>query len=231
MSHQDYETEPNEDGIFTRVEHVINEKGQKVKITTKNRLVSKLVRVNKNVLERRQWQKFGINGPEKNVSYQSPMTFVLDLKVKHHQEQEIGENKVEISKPVSTGMLITCRNCNQAGHFTAKCPKNQSCEIIKNEMLDLPRESKKFQHRHDSFNICISNLTEDATEDDVKSFCQRFGIIFRVKILLDDNKNSRGVAFVNFKEEKDALKAIKVLHRHPYDHQILKVEMAKEKKK
>ena len=46
-------------GVRTIVEYGTNEKGQKVRITRKMRSVSKSVLLNRRVLQRQQWAKFG----------------------------------------------------------------------------------------------------------------------------------------------------------------------------
>lgn len=75
--------------------------------------------------------------------------------------------------------------------------------------------------------MCVI-IDEEASEDDVKYLCERFGRIKRVKLVRDNyTKISRGVAYVDFYDEQSALSAVEKLNGHKYGSLILKVELAK----
>lgn len=119
-------TKADAKGIKTVVEYVTNEKGQKLKVTRKIKSVSKPVRVNKHVLSRRKWSKFGDcsglpPGPETNITYVSFEVINLDLRPKKRGEEEKEEDSLQKLK--ESASIVVCRNCGETGHWTLKCPK------------------------------------------------------------------------------------------------------------
>ena len=126
-------------GVRTIVEYGTNEKGQKVKITRKMRTVRKQVLMNKRVLERQQWPKFGdcagvAAGPEPNVTYTSIEVINLDLRPKKREEEkeESGLDKLAGSQ----ASIVVCRNCGETGHWTLKCPKRTEIKPFGEKMDD-----------------------------------------------------------------------------------------------
>lgn len=119
-------TKADAKGIKTVVEYVTNEQGQKLKVTRKIKSVSKPVRVNKHVLARRKWSKFGDctglpPGPETNITYVSFEVINLDLRPKKRGEEEKEEDSLQKLK--ESASIVVCRNCGETGHWTLKCPK------------------------------------------------------------------------------------------------------------
>lgn len=73
----------------------------------------------------------------------------------------------------------------------------------------------------------VSNLSLDATEDDLRELFRRFGHTLSIFLVKDrQTYKSRGFAFVRFLDKSDAEAAIATLHRHRYDNLILEVEWA-----
>ena len=89
----------------------------------------------------------------------------------------------------------------------------------------------RFGGRDDGNSVRISNLSEDATENDVQELCRNFGSVRRVYIATDKRTGlPRGFAFVDFHNKTDALKAIETLNGYGYDNLILSVSMAEPSK-
>jgi len=133
-SSSSYTTKSSSDssGIRTITEFYVNEKQQRVKVTRTVKMVKKLTKINKNVIERRKWKKFGDceglpSGPESNVTYKSTEIINMNLKPKKQGEEEHhAEEKDNVP-------LVVCRLCGETGHWTLKCPKRDS---IKPRNLD-----------------------------------------------------------------------------------------------
>jgi len=89
-----------------------------------------------------------------------------------------------------------------------------------------PSRSSNFD---DEYRVRVSNLSENATEDDVRDLFGRFGRITRCFVKTKYDGTNCGFAFVNYEREKDALQAIERLNGYAYDHLILVVEMQKRK--
>lgn len=72
----------------------------------------------------------------------------------------------------------------------------------------------------------VTNLSDETTEGDLRALFGRFGRLTRVYLAKDATTHaSRGFAFINFQDKKDAEAARMKLHGHPYDHLILHVEV------
>lgn len=84
------------------------------------------------------------------------------------------------------------------------------------------------REKEDLSTIRITNLSENAREDDVRELCRQFGYVSRVYVAKDQTTGKyRGFAFVTFEYKEDGQRAIDRLHRHAYDNLILAVEWAK----
>ncbi len=100
-------------GTRNVTELMTNEKGQKLKVTRKLKSVLKPIRVNRHVVDRRRWAKFGDcadlpPGPETNVTYTSFEVINLDLRPKKREEEkeESGLDKLQ-----GSSSIVVCRNC------------------------------------------------------------------------------------------------------------------------
>lgn len=75
--------------------------------------------------------------------------------------------------------------------------------------------------------IYIGNLSYKKREGEIKKLFQHFGKVTYVKIVLDPKtEKSKGIAFVQMPNEKDALKAISQLNGKVVDDRTLKVSVA-----
>jgi len=139
---QQYVSAPDENGIKTITEYTTNQQGEKVKIVTKMKVSKKRVKVNKNVIRRRQWAKFGACedapvGPEKNITYVSHESINLDLSAKKREDQKDDDplDKLQ-TKEGGNDSIVVCRHCGEVGHWTLKCPKRG--EIVPTGMEAAP---------------------------------------------------------------------------------------------
>jgi translation initiation factor 3 subunit G len=85
-------------------------------------------------------------------------------------------------------------------------------------------ESMNFKggNRDDLPTLRVTNLSEDAQDDDIYALFERFGKINRVYLGRDqETGNCKGFAFVSFERRDDAEKAMAKIHGLPYDHLIL----------
>eukprot|EP00036_Acanthoecidae_sp_10tr_P011459 CAMPEP_0182926222 /NCGR_PEP_ID=MMETSP0105_2-20130417/11239_1 /TAXON_ID=81532 ORGANISM="Acanthoeca-like sp., Strain 10tr" /NCGR_SAMPLE_ID=MMETSP0105_2 /ASSEMBLY_ACC=CAM_ASM_000205 /LENGTH=307 /DNA_ID=CAMNT_0025064103 /DNA_START=64 /DNA_END=987 /DNA_ORIENTATION=+ len=85
--------------------------------------------------------------------------------------------------------------------------------------------------RDDQHTLRVSNISENAREDDLRELFRPFGPISRCYLAMDKMTGlARGFAYINYLRREDAEKAIDALNRHAYDHLILQVEWAEERK-
>eukprot|EP01113_Clastostelium_recurvatum_P014748 TRINITY_DN1805_c0_g1_i2.p1 TRINITY_DN1805_c0_g1~~TRINITY_DN1805_c0_g1_i2.p1 ORF type:complete len:271 (-),score=63.35 TRINITY_DN1805_c0_g1_i2:47-859(-) len=237
----------DENGIKTTVEFRENEKGQRVKVVRRVRVVKKVVRKNKRAEERRKWKKFGEcaglpAGPEAGITAIGD-EISLVLGVAEKQEKKPADMSVSLG--------IQCRICGKAGeHWTSKCPyrTESSGDVPPDE--DAPaaeaggpgkyvppsrRAGAKpgegpmgMGSRDEPCTVRVTNLSEDTKESDLQELFRPFGPVSRVYLAKDrENNLSRGFAFVNFIHQADAARAIEKLNGFGYDHLILHLEWAK----
>ena len=82
-------------------------------------------------------------------------------------------------------------------------------------LQDRKREEEKQEAaipQDDPYTVKLRGLTNDITEDDIWNTMKRFGEVIKVKIPMEELRNgkkrSKGFAFVTFKREDSATKAI-----------------------
>lgn len=90
------------------------------------------------------------------------------------------------------------------------------------------RYDSKGGAKGDEFTVRVTNLPEEATENDLMELFKPFGKVNRIFLAKDKiSQASRGFAFVNFQHREDAQRAIYGVNDYGYHHLILKVEWAK----
>jgi translation initiation factor 3 subunit G len=90
------------------------------------------------------------------------------------------------------------------------------------------REGDSLYGRREENSIRISNLTEGATEDDLRQLLEPFGRVVRIYLARDKYTGApKGFAFAAFAERSAAERCIAKLNGFGYDHLILSVEWAR----
>eukprot|EP01071_Lankesteria_metandrocarpae_P005548 Lankesteria_metandrocarpae@DN4032_c0_g1_i4.p2 len=85
------------------------------------------------------------------------------------------------------------------------------------------------ERHHDESTVRVTNLSEDADESDLFRLFGGVGGVHRVFLAKNrDSGQSKGFAFVTFKNKEDAQKAVTQLNRHGYDNLLISVEPAKQ---
>jgi translation initiation factor 3 subunit G len=220
-----------------------------------SQVLNKPVKVNRHVLERQNWAKFGDcagvpRGPEQNVTYQSFEIIHLDLRPKKREEEK---EESSLDKLSGTSSIVVCRNCGETGHWTLKCPKRQTIQAFAKDSPLAEAESAAvsgggaggryvpmhmragaserpaaLSNLRDEYTLRVTNLSDEVTEADLQDLFRRFGHTTRIYLARDRQTNeSRGFAFVNYGMRADAERAIEKLNGHGYANLILHVEWAK----
>ena len=79
-------------------------------------------------------------------------------------------------------------------------------------------------------NIYVSNLSFNVQTEELKKHFSQFGVVSSVNIIMDKITNrSRGFAFVEMKNTKEAEKAIRELNGMTLDDRTIKVNEARRK--
>lgn len=120
---------PDKDGIKTITEYHTDENGIGVRTVRKVRETTVTTRVNKSVVARKQWKKFGKcvglpPGLEPNVTYVSPENINLQLKLNKHEDETPNDDDslTGLEKLKSKKSIVLCKHC-AGSHWSLKCPK------------------------------------------------------------------------------------------------------------
>lgn len=90
------------------------------------------------------------------------------------------------------------------------------------------REGESMYGRRDENSIRISNLSDAATEDDLRQLLSAFGHVVRIYLARDRVTGApKGFAFAAFAERSSTERCIEKLNGFGYDHLILSVEWAR----
>lgn len=190
-------------------------------------------------------------GPEANVTYSSREVINLQLKCHKREDDENEENEMN-NKALKKSLggkdgLVKCSNCGEMGHWSVKCPKRRDIEVLAksrpNEDRGMDRgmdegarapgayqaykgsEAGDSKYQDDSsFQIRVTNIPEETTENDLRDMFKRFGDTKRIYLA-----KSRGFAFITYTNRSDAQMAIDKTNGHGYGNLILTVEFAKPK--
>ncbi|KAF5092464.1 hypothetical protein D0Z03_002849 [Geotrichum reessii] len=242
----------NADGTKTIISYKKNADGKTVRITQKIKLVTAKEKVNPGVAERKAWAKFGLEtgsapGPSTNTTNPGEVVpFTLGPK-------EIKTEQKEAVKETVGGKSFKCRIC-QGDHFTAKCPmrdylSSSDSPAATPAAASAPTEAStdsgyipphlrgkggavsasvgSKSDRDDSATLRVSNLNEDAIEEDLQEMFGVFGPIVRCNIVRDrETGKSRGFGFVSFMSPDNAEMARKALDKTGFDNLIINVEFS-----
>ena len=192
-------------------------------------------RVTKDYLERQQKLKpFGIGTTDDDLRQNVNLTSVQRENVWHPyyevkleeedfkeklQRQRAEKREAEVmSKDIAEieSKLKSLEEKERAEQLAAAEAANPSKKTFNLKSLqDRKREEEKQEFAippDDPLTVKLRSLTNDITEDDIWHAMKRFGEILKVKIPMEELRNgkkrSKGFAFVTFKKEDQATKAI-----------------------
>jgi hypothetical protein len=199
------------------------------------RLEKHKIRLPKKVAERRNWEKFGVsNGLPPGPDTASTNRVFDEVFFEFTNNKKIGDDKVDDNMGMfgsNTKNVVTCKYCS-GNHWSIKC-KNKPDKIKDaKDDKDIPSNGKyvpKFKRDGEKpldknrNTIRISNISDNADEQDVRELFVNYGRITRLYY------NQTGFAFLTFSELNACEKAIESVNGHPYDYLILRVEMAESK--
>eukprot|EP01038_Epipyxis_sp_PR26KG_P012581 gene12581-16872_t len=240
----DNENAVDNSGIKERVKISVNAKGQKVKTTTKVKVVEFKSKVPLRVFERKNLPRFGdAKAGEENVTLRSP-DFVS---MEHPDDQAIEDaDDPTISKTLAN--FITkqaernmARDNDLENFFEDNIGRND--EGVKSDRYVAPGSRAAAasggagggETRDGADNtIRVSNLSKATTEDDLRDLFEPFGKIHRISLPKVERmegttiiKEPRGFAYIAYYNREDAEKAMSRLQNFGYDHLIIKLEWAK----
>jgi RNA recognition motif-containing protein len=126
--------------------------------------------------------------------------------------------------------LIKCRKCG-GPHVTLKCGKDKQdlTIILDNQFPQVKYENKPKNDKNEYIDkrkivtVRISNLPDDIIVEELNELISEWGKIGRINISAYEHKS----AFIDFYYKDEAEYFVKALHKTPFDHLILDVEITK----
>ena len=117
------------------------------------------------------------------------------------------------------GKPLRCRECME---------KVESGDAGKQDLAkerELIKEAREKSQMELGIKLFIGGVSFDATEEDLRQAFSEYGELKDVHLALDSQtKKSRGFAFVTFSNKKEALVAIKELHKSDFMGRRISVE-------
>lgn len=245
-----HETEVDARGFKIRTEYKINDRKQKVKVTTKIRVIEEVTKKPVAVNDRRKrLQKFGnALGVEddSNVTI-TDYNEVMMLDPKESEAEDSGQsenvNKAfetfqkkqqwralqrkynvddeEVEAPSSGGMFA---KGGAGGKYVPPSARGGAM----GEGMGSSLSTMEVVDDRDLKTLRVSNISGETKEADLQELFEKFGSVLRIYLAKDkETFQPRGFAFVSFCRRDDAETAMEKLNGYGYDHLILKIEWAK----
>lgn len=87
--------------------------------------------------------------------------------------------------------------------------------------------SSMARDRDDSATLRVTNVSEDATDDDLRALFSRFGAIARIYLAKDrETGRAKGYAFISYHNRSDAAMALEKMDKYGFDNLIIRCEWA-----
>jgi len=250
------ESNVTEDGVRTTVAYVAEKTkvdGKEIVKYFRTRRKSREVTIKKKrskaaLARAGKLSKFGAlqgksQGPEKGITTQGFDEIYFEFA---HEKGKKDEVKEETSQTRSS--IINCKNCG-GNHWTNRCPnKHMGSSMAGGDYRGGYQDSKTRPnayvppgmrgsggggpHDDNDPTIRISNIPENATQEDMKQLLRQFHFNkLRLAKKTYAPSGNRGFAFVTFTTIQDAYTAMVKLTGHKYGHMVLKAEWSDNYKK
>ncbi|QSL66159.1 hypothetical protein MERGE_000534 [Pneumocystis wakefieldiae] len=82
--------------------------------------------------------------------------------------------------------------------------------------------------KDENYTVRVTNVSEEAREEDIREMFERFGRISRLYLARDkETGRGKGFAFISYYDRMDAARAIKKMDKYGYDNLIMRCEFSK----
>lgn len=173
----------------------------------------------------------GIEGLERGVTaFGDNVEFVKEESEKKEKKFLEEQLKKEITESVSKQMRMfttswsSRRQQEDSGMSTG--PKGPGGKLLPNTGKYIPPSQRK----DDQNTLLVTNISEDADEQELRSLFLHYGPVSRFHLSKDRATNKvRGFAFITYVRKENAERAMESLRGHSIDHLILSIEWADKK--
>ncbi|CDJ49718.1 Eukaryotic translation initiation factor 3, putative [Eimeria brunetti] len=243
-----FETRPDSDGIKTITNYVENTKGGTLKIVKRIKVTKVVHRINKAVAERRNIPLFGVEAGEENAGKAFTVRSVEEipleisketmLRAKFKEDEDDEDIQFADLNPAKTSRdlrqkFLSLQNDDEPVDAGDGDPLGSRLGAGGAKGLSRLRGSGEAPkdleaRRRDEATVRVTNLSEDAKEEDLAELFGTIGKLDRVYLAKHkDKKASKGFAFITYANKELAAQAIRKLNRHGYDNLLLNVEWAR----
>tara|TARA_Y200000002_G_scaffold362889_1_gene350455 strand:- start:49 stop:990 length:942 start_codon:yes stop_codon:yes gene_type:complete len=221
------------------ITYSLNEEGKIVKTTREYNISQKKYNLPKAVAQRREWTKFGVSaglapGPDASSTSTVCDEVFFEITYKSKIQDDTQDDSLGgVNIFGGSKKKMECKYCKGA-HWSMKCPNRHLVNDNDGKKQGTSTSNGKFVPSHlrngnalgnkNENTIRVSNISDNATEKDIRLLFDRFGYIKRLHY-----KRGKGYSFITFDTLSSCEEAIKNVDRHPYDYLILSVEMASNK--
>jgi|EP01044_Picomonas_judraskeda_P017343 translation initiation factor 3 subunit G len=245
-------------GVKTMTEYLLNDKGKRIKKVTKYKLQEAPTMISRGIVARRNLAPFGKAVSQGNGGGITRVDGETELSVTQKMKElaaeaafrEAWKQRKQASaekwgvrdyskKQEADAFWDKARESyygekpggGESGGASKPGPGAYVAPAARAGAGERMQAGSRFGGRDDGNSVRISNLSEDASENDVQELCRNFGAVRRVYLATDKRTGlPRGFAFVDFHNKSDAEKAIETLNGYGYDNLILSVAMAEPSK-
>jgi len=237
-------TGPDANGIKTYTDYKLNNKKQKIKVVRRVKVQTKTRKMSRLIAERKQWLHFGAAKGKPQGVIDTDVTLIshedVHIDAPFTKQKDAAEvllaklEEMKIKRAVGGGLrrgpraseLEDAADADIGGGGRYMAPGRRGGAGEKMSAGEAMRGG-----RDDSATLRVTNLSEETREADLRDLFSHYGRVTRVYLALDRETNqSRGFAFVSFYSKEDASNAMENLQGYGYDHLILKIDWAEQKK-
>lgn len=237
-------------GLRTSTEHRRRPNGDRVKVTTVERVYNVHVRVSKGVAERKEWAKFGNvvgSKDESNITIQSSDEVFIEPPA-HGAMAEEENNKAMAAGLRNFREKMQLRKMARDAGIDGMDDGGAPTSGLRRPGLsagggaggkyvppgargmDAGERAAAVTEIERKDTLRISNLAEVTYEDELRAICSQHGSVHRVFLATDKETGlAKGFAYVTFRTEEDAARALEGMQGVGLHHLIINVEYAKAK--
>ena len=203
------ESEPDDNGIITRIEYRKDENGKEYKIIKKLKRYTITSRVYKSVEDRKNnWVKFGLATGDNNVTFVEPEEILMEPPSKEKEENIMNSSEERFIQSIK----------NHGEDF-----KKDFREDFKRDYKEVDIKSVKHIYEKNTFKVfgIDSNISEVELYELFSSKC----FIKQIYIPRDwKTKESKCFAYISFLTEKDMETCFNIFNDYGYNYLRLKIE-------
>lgn len=203
------ESEPDEDGIITRIEYHIDDNGNEYKIIKKIRRYTRMHKVYKSAEDRKdKWIKFGLAAANNNVTFVSPEEIFMEPPPSKEEEDAI---KIQSFRGISKKSIAE------------EYKKEEYKKDYKKDYKEVDIEAVRHNYKKNTFKVF--GINNDITEAELYELFSTTCSIKNIYAPRDwKSKESKCFAYISFFTDEDMETCFDKFNNFGYNYQRLRLE-------